>query len=304
MCELNSDKTNNRIKDIYREIYSLVKQIPEGKVSTYKRIAEAMGDPLAARGVAEALSINPLPVKIPCHRVVHEDLTLGGFRFGIEEKKRMLENEGITIEKNRVKAEIFDDFRSTEILEQMKAEQEKMSKKVELEDSDFELVAGFDVSYSDRFAKGAICIMNKKLEPIEVRTGYEPSCMPYIPTYLGFRELPLFRKLSKGLKNVLYFIDGNGIMHPRFCGSACMLGLEANAPAIGVAKSKLLGEISENRVVYKGRQVGWKKNNLFISQGNKISLQKALELTGQFSIYKMPEPLRLAHINARISKQR
>jgi len=129
----------------------------------------------------------------------------------------------------------------------MKDEQEKMSKKLELNDSDFELVAGFDVSYFDRFAKGTMCIMDKKLKLLEVRTGYELSCMPYIPTYLGFRELPLFKKLSKGLKNVLYFIDGNGIMHPRFCGSACMLGLEAKAPAIGVAKSKLLGELSEKR---------------------------------------------------------
>ncbi len=292
------------MEDVYNEIYSLTEQIPAGKVSTYKRIAEALGDPLAARGVAEALSINPLPVKIPCHRVVHESLMLGGFRFGIEEKKRMLEKEGIAIEKNMVKAEIFDDFRSTKILEQMKNEQEKMSKKVELEDSDFELIAGFDVSYYERFAKGALCLMNLDMEILEVRTGYDLSCMPYIPTYLGFRELPLFKKLSKGLKNVLYFIDGNGIMHPRFCGSACMLGLEANAPAIGVAKSKLLGEISENRVIYEGRQVGWKKNNLFISQGNKISLQKALELTEQFSIYKTPEPLRMAHINAHISKQR
>jgi len=291
------------MEDVYKEIYSLTEQIPEGMVSTYKRVAEAMGDPLAARGVAEALSINPLPVKIPCHRVVHESLMLGGFRFGIEEKKNMLRAEGVSIEGERVKAEIFDDFRSKKVLKQMKDEQERMSKNLELNDSDFELIAGFDVSYYERLAKGAMCVMDKKLELLEVRTGYELSLMPYIPTYLGFRELPLFQKLSRGLKNVLYFIDGNGIMHPRLCGSACMMGLEANAPAIGVAKSKLLGELSENRVMYKGKQVGWKKDNLFISQGNKISLQKALELTERFSIYKMPEPLRMAHMNARISRQ-
>jgi len=63
------------MEDIYEEIYSLVKQIPEGTVSTYKQVAEALGDPMAARGVAEALSLNPCPVEVPCHRVVHENLS-------------------------------------------------------------------------------------------------------------------------------------------------------------------------------------------------------------------------------------
>jgi deoxyribonuclease V len=292
------------MEDIYEEIYSLVRQIPEGMVSTYKRVAEALGDPIAARGVADALSINPRPVEVPCHRVVHEDLTLGGFRFGVEEKKSMLRKEGIPVENGCVRAEVFDGFESDKVLGGMQATQREMSRRVELTDCDFELFGGFDVSYSDRLAKGVLCVMNKRLEVIEMRTEYALSNMPYIPTYLGFRELPLFERLSDGLEGVLYLIDGNGIMHPRFCGSACMMGLRAKAPAIGIAKSRLLGTVEGDAVLYEGRQVGWKKGRLFISPGNRVSLQTTLRLAAGLSEHGAPEPLRMAHLLARISKQR
>jgi len=291
-------------EDVYEEIYSLVRQIPEGMVSTYKRVAVALGDPVAARGVAEALSINPRPIEVPCHRVVHEDLRIGGFRFGIEEKKNLLGKEGVSVENGVVRAEIFDDFRSSMVLKRMQARQMEMSRNVDLSDGDFDLIGGFDVSYCDRFAKGALCVMNRRLEVIELRTEYALSSMPYIPTYLGFRELPLFEKLSEGLEGVLYFIDGNGIMHPRLCGSACMMGLSANSPAVGVAKSRLLGTVEGDAVVYEGRQVGWKKGSLFISPGNRVTLDSALRIVGSVSEHGAPEPLRIAHRLTRINKQK
>jgi deoxyribonuclease V len=203
-----------------------------------------------------------------------------------------------------VKAEIFDGFKSKKVLKKMREKQEQMSREIELNDSDFELVAGFDISYYERFAKGALCLMNLNMEILEVRTGYELSCMPYIPTYLGFRELPLFQKLSEGLRDTLYIIDGNGIMHPRLCGSACMMGLHANAPSIGVAKSKLLGDVKDDIVFYEKRQIGWKEGRVFISPGNKIGMQRALELVKKFSKHGVPEQLRIAHMRARIEKQK
>jgi len=290
-------------EDVYEQIYSLVGQIPEGMVSTYRRIAEALGDPIAARGVAEALSINPRPIEVPCHRVVHEDLRIGGFRFGVEEKKSLLGEEGVSAENGAVRAEIFDDFKSSMILKRMQARQMGMSGNVDLSDGDFDLIGGFDVSYCDRFAKGALCIMNKRLEVVELRTGYALSSMPYIPTYLGFRELPLFEKLSEGLESVLYFIDGNGIMHPRLCGSACMMGLSADSPAIGIAKSRLLGTIEGEAVFYEDRQIGWKRGNTFISPGNRVTLQTSLDLTEGLLGHEASGPLRMAHRLARINRQ-
>jgi len=289
------------MEDIYEEIYSLVKQIPEGTVSTYKQVAEALGDPMAARGVAEALSLNPCPVEVPCHRVVHENLELGGFRFGIKEKKAMLMKEGICIDGGRVRGKVFADFRSTKPLVGMRRLQEETAKKVDLCDSDFELVAGFDVSYRERLAKGAICVMDKHGEAVETRTAYALSDMPYIPTYLGFRELSIFEELSEGLKGVLYFIDGNGIMHPRFCGSACMMGIKAGEAAIGVAKSRLFGHVEGEKVFYGEKQIGWKSGSRFLSQGNRVSMDSVRAISARFSLYSTPEPLRLAHFASRIN---
>jgi deoxyribonuclease V len=289
------------MEDIYEEIYSLVRQIPEGMISTYKQVAEALSDPIAARGVAEALSLNPCPIEVPCHRVVHENLELGGFRFGVKEKKAMLMKEGICIDGEKVRGKVFADFRSTKSLVGMRKLQEEMAKKVDLCDSDFELVAGFDVSYKERLAKGALCVMNRDMEVIEVRTGYALSRMPYIPTYLGFREMSLFEELSKGLKDILYFIDGNGVMHPRFCGSACMMGVKTGAATIGVAKSRLFGRIEGEKVFYGEKQIGWKSGNRFLSPGHRVSRDSARAISAGFSLYSTPEPLRLAHFASRIN---
>ena len=66
--------------------------IPRGKTLTYKELAEKIGSPKAVRAVASALGRNPLPILIPCHRVVAGN-GIGGFAFGIELKKLLLEFE-------------------------------------------------------------------------------------------------------------------------------------------------------------------------------------------------------------------
>ena len=73
-----------------------VAKIPYGEVKTYKQIAEAL-DTKAYRAVGTAIGRNPLPIIIPCHRVVRSDLKVGGFFGGTEMKKEILENEGICI---------------------------------------------------------------------------------------------------------------------------------------------------------------------------------------------------------------
>jgi deoxyinosine 3'endonuclease (endonuclease V) len=83
-----------------------------------------------------------------------------------------------------------------------------------------------------------------------------------------------------------------------------MMGLHANAPSIGVAKSKLLGDVKDDIVFYEKRQIGWKEGRVFISPGNKIGMQRALELVKKFSKHGVPEQLRIAHMRARIEKQK
>jgi methylated-DNA-[protein]-cysteine S-methyltransferase len=69
--------------------------IPRGWVSTYGRVARSLGSPASGRAVGSALSHNPFPIVIPCHRVVRASLELGGFGGGLPMKRALLELEGL-----------------------------------------------------------------------------------------------------------------------------------------------------------------------------------------------------------------
>lgn len=74
-------------------IWKALQQIPVGETTTYAKIAEAIGRPKAVRAVGTAIGANPIGFLIPCHRVIRTDGSLGGFRWGLECKKAMLEWE-------------------------------------------------------------------------------------------------------------------------------------------------------------------------------------------------------------------
>lgn len=74
-------------------IWNALQQVPKGKTSTYAQIAEAIGRPKAVRAVGTAIGANPIAFLIPCHRIIRTDGGLGGFRWGLDCKKRMLEWE-------------------------------------------------------------------------------------------------------------------------------------------------------------------------------------------------------------------
>lgn len=76
--------------------------IPFGHISTYRELARAAGNPRAFRAVAHALSHNPLPLLIPCHRVIASNGSLAGYQGGIAMKKYLLELEGITFSSGHV----------------------------------------------------------------------------------------------------------------------------------------------------------------------------------------------------------
>lgn len=80
-----------------RSVYIETAKIPKGKVSTYSEIAEAIGQPGAARAVGNALNKNPFAPDVPCHRVVRSDGRIGGYAGGTDKKIGLLKKEGVQI---------------------------------------------------------------------------------------------------------------------------------------------------------------------------------------------------------------
>jgi AraC family transcriptional regulator of adaptative response/methylated-DNA-[protein]-cysteine methyltransferase len=74
-------------------VWQKLKEIPYGCTRSYSEVARAIGRPSAVRAVARACATNPVALVIPCHRVVREDQSLGGYRWGIERKRALLERE-------------------------------------------------------------------------------------------------------------------------------------------------------------------------------------------------------------------
>jgi methylated-DNA-[protein]-cysteine S-methyltransferase len=81
------------------KVWKYLKKIPRGSVKTYFQVAKGIGKPLAVRAVANAIGKNPCAPKIPCHRVIRSDGSLGGYsgKGGIKTKKILLKKEGITL---------------------------------------------------------------------------------------------------------------------------------------------------------------------------------------------------------------
>lgn len=75
-------------------VQALLPQIAYGRTSTYRQVAELVGNPAAVRAVGTACATNPLPVVVPCHRVLRSDGGLGGYIGGLEAKEYLLELEG------------------------------------------------------------------------------------------------------------------------------------------------------------------------------------------------------------------
>jgi AraC family transcriptional regulator of adaptative response/methylated-DNA-[protein]-cysteine methyltransferase len=76
-----------------RRVWTALQQIPYGATQSYSQVAQAIGQPTAARAVARACATNPAALVIPCHRVVREDGSLSGYRWGIERKETLLAQE-------------------------------------------------------------------------------------------------------------------------------------------------------------------------------------------------------------------
>ena len=173
-------------------------------------------------------------------------------------------------------------------------------------------VAGVDASFSRNNIIATACVYKyPELSLFEQTYALAKILFPYIPGFLSFREGPALLKAinSLSIRPDLILFDGQGIAHPSNTGIAAHLGVLLNIPAVGCAKSRLVGEYEEPRnrkggyssLRFKGKTVGVvlrTRDNvkpLFVSPGHLINLKGAIDVVLQcISKYRIPEPLRYA----------
>ncbi len=90
----------SRIKPFQRTVLSTILKIPYGETRTYSWVAQKIGKPKAPRAVARALATNPIPIILPCHRIIGSDGNLRGYGGGLPLKKKLLEMEGAPLSPN------------------------------------------------------------------------------------------------------------------------------------------------------------------------------------------------------------
>jgi deoxyribonuclease V len=176
-------------------------------------------------------------------------------------------------------------------------------------------VAGVDASYEHR--SGRVCaavavLALPELAHVEHVVVRRKARFPYLPGYLSFREAPAVLAALEKLRCApdLLLCDGQGYAHPRRFGLACHLGLLADLPSIGVAKSLLVGthgDVPEQKggwapLVQQGEVIGAVLRTragvrpLYVSIGHRISLETAIaRVIACTPRYRLPEPIRQAH---------
>jgi deoxyribonuclease V len=176
-------------------------------------------------------------------------------------------------------------------------------------------VAGVDIAVDRARARGTgsvVVLGYPELEVVEVAVEEAPLTFPYVPGLLSFREVPVLRAAFRRLAGPfdLLLVDGQGLAHPRRFGLACHLGLLLDVPAIGCAKSRLVGEHaspdeaagSRSDLLDDGEVIGGVLRTrdgvkpVFVSAGHRIGLAEAEAWVLRCCRgYRLPEPTRLAH---------
>jgi len=174
------------------------------------------------------------------------------------------------------------------------------------------LIAGVDAAFSGGKVI-AVASLYKYPDLINLEDAFSIlACpFPYIPGFLSFREGPAIIQALYGLKGIpdVILVDGQGIAHPKKLGIASHIGALLDMPAIGCAKSRLVGKYKEPKsrrgsrsdLKYNGEIVGSVLRTrdgirpLFVSPGNKVNLHDAIRLVlGCARQFRIPEPLRRA----------
>jgi deoxyribonuclease V len=191
------------------------------------------------------------------------------------------------------------------------AVQRRLASKVIQETSERKLrwVAGLDAAFSP---EGQSCIAAVALWDLrEQEVAIRRLTFPYIPGLLSFREAPALLAALRKLKRTpdLLMCDGQGLAHPRRFGIACHVGVICQLPAVGCAKSRLVGthtEPLEKRGSFvplsdQGEEIGEVVRTqtgvkpIYVSVGHKIGLRTARQIVLECALkYRLPEPTRLA----------
>lgn len=176
-------------------------------------------------------------------------------------------------------------------------------------------VAGVDVGFEDnnRITRAAVAVLSyPQLDLVDQGIARRPTCFPYIPGLLSFREIPaILDALARlSIEPEVLLCDGQGLAHPRRLGIACHLGLITGLTSIGVGKTRLVGRYEEpgpekgdwSPLLDKGECIGAVLRSrsgikpIYISIGHRIDLSSAIELVmGCVTRYKLPETTRWAH---------
>ncbi len=176
-------------------------------------------------------------------------------------------------------------------------------------------VCGIDVGFEQGGAitRAAVVVLSfPGLEPVESAIARRKTTFPYVPGLLSFREVPAVHDALDRLKTSpdLLVCDGHGIAHPRRCGLASHIGLAADIPSIGVAKTLLIGEhrappdrrgawvplrhAGETIGVVLRTRAGVKP--VYVSIGHRVSLATATRFAlACCTLYRLPETTRHAH---------
>ncbi|MEX2701619.1 MAG: deoxyribonuclease V [Candidatus Baldrarchaeia archaeon] len=179
-------------------------------------------------------------------------------------------------------------------------------------------VGGVDVAYIGNYAVAAAVVVEyDTLSVKEKSVSIVKVKFPYIPTLLSFRECYPMISAIKKLKELpdIFMVDAQGRLHPFRLGAASHLGVVLNIPTIGIAKKLLCGSIGERKdnwapIYDKNEIIGaavWTKKNvkpIFVSIGHRVTLKTAIKITlNTCKKYKLPEPIRQAHITATLKKR-
>lgn len=201
-------------------------------------------------------------------------------------------------------------------LEKLRNEQNRLADKLLLVDNieGNTLIGAIATMYSGETIITAIIIYDTaKKAVVERVSASQEAALQHSPEFICFREGPTvmkaYEKITK--KPDFFFVEGTGILHPRKMGAVSYIGLLTDMPTIGVSSKQLFGQktgdtVSINKeVVAKIIPTREKANPLYISQGHKVSLKTAVEITKQYlQGHKLPEPLYIAHKYAVKIKQK
>lgn len=180
-------------------------------------------------------------------------------------------------------------------------------------------IGGADVAYDISGNRASCVVAVLSFPDLEMQTSSSFTGnvgFAYIPGLLAFREGPLIEKAFSRLKITpdILMIDGHGICHPGGIGIATHMGIYLDIPTIGCAKNHLFGYYTDpdllrgsRAYISSGREIIGcvlrTKDSIkpvFISAGHRISLETSVEICLRCSRgYRIPEPLRMAHILAR-----